>query len=75
MALRALCSRPLPGGAEVSPGETGKGLKVTGTKRLSPEALETLLKYGKTRPVPVAGLTKRQMRQLRAGKLADLIER
>ena len=75
MALRALCSRPLPGGAEVSPDETGNGLKVTGTKRLSPEALETILKYGKAHPVSVANLTKRQMRQLRAGKLSDLIER
>ena len=75
MALRALCSRPLPGGADFSPDETGKGLKVTGTKRLSPGALETLLKYGKERPVPVAKLTRRQMRQLRAGKLADLIDR
>ena len=75
MALRALCARPLPGGAEVSPDEAGNGLKVTGKRRLSPGALETILRYAKERPVPVAGLTKRQLRQLRADKLADLIAR
>lgn len=75
MALRVVCNRPLPGGAELSPGGTGKELKVTGKKRFSPAALETLLRYGKAHPVPVAGLTKRQLRQLRAAKLADLIDR
>ena len=75
MALRALCARPLPGGAGVSPDEEGKGLKVTGKKRFSPEALETILRSAKERPVSIAGLSGRQRRQLRANKLADLIGR
>ena len=74
MALRALVSRPRQGGAGVTFDEEKRELSVVGRGRFSPEALGTILRVAAARPVRIAGLRRCQRRQLRAHRLADLVE-
>jgi len=75
MALGAVLNRPREGGAEVSPGEDGKSWRVVGKGRFSPSALRTILEAAEERSIRLDGLTRCRLRQLRAHRLAHLIER
>lgn len=72
MAVGALLTRPRACGAEVRPDGAG-GLTVSGRGRFSPQALQAILTASAESPVRVAGVSRRQWRQLRAHRLADLI--
>ncbi len=74
MALRAVCSPPKRNGAGVVPDTENGGLAVTGKARFSAQALLTILRSSGGDPVRIAGLNRRQRRQLRAQRMADLIE-
>ena len=73
MALRAICAPPKRNGAEVVPDPENGGLRTTGKGRFSPQALQTILRVSGGDPVLITGLNRRQRRQLRANRLADLI--
>ena len=75
MALCAFLNRPRKGGAEVSPSGDGKRWRVVGRGRFSPAALRTILEAAEEHPIRIDGLTRRQLRQLRAHRLAHLVER
>ena len=73
LALAAFLNRPRKGGAEVRPGDGPGVLMVSGRGRFSPEALQTILDASADGPVGIAGLSRRQRRQLRAQRLIDLV--
>ncbi len=74
MMLRAMSSPPKKNGAGVVPDAENGVLAVTGKSRFSAPALLTILRHSGGDPVRIAGLTRRQRRQLRAQRMADLIE-
>jgi len=74
MALRALATRPRRGGAEVVCDEGTGELTVTSRGRFSPRALETILCAAESGPVRIAGIGRRQLRQLAAHRLRDLVK-
>lgn len=73
MALRAMLFPPCRGGAEVAENKEDGTLTVIGRGGFSPRAMETILRISGGRPVRISGLSRRQKRQLRAHRLADLI--
>ena len=73
MALAAMWNRPRRGGAELEPDGSG-GVRATNKGRFSPQALAEILAAAETAPVRIAGLSRRQKRQLRAHRLAHLVE-
>jgi N-acetylglucosaminyldiphosphoundecaprenol N-acetyl-beta-D-mannosaminyltransferase len=72
MALAAFLNRPRRGGAELVRDESGE-LCAAGKGRFSPRALADILAAAETGPVRIAGLSRRQKRQLRALRLAHLV--
>lgn len=72
MALAAFLNRPRRGGAELARDESGE-LRAAGKGRFSPRALEDILAAAETGQVRIAGLSRRQKRQLRALRLAHLV--
>ena len=73
MALSAFLRRPRKGGAGVRPGTVPGTLAVTGRGRFSPEALGDILDASADGPVAIDGLSGRQLRQLRAQKMLDVL--
>lgn len=74
MALGAVLARPCRNGSEVSrDGRTGV-LTASGRGRFSPRALADILAAAEDGPVRFASLSFRQKRQLRAHRLAYLVE-
>ena len=72
MALGALCSRPRRGGAEVTRDGNG-ALMVTGRGLFSSRALAAILSAAADGPVNVSGISRRQLRQLAAHRMLDLV--
>ncbi len=73
MALGALLNRPRRGGAEVVRGESG-ALAVTGRGLFSPRALAAILTAAADGPVGIGGISRRQLRQLAAHRMRDLVK-
>ena len=73
MALAAVWNRPRRGGAELVRDDSGR-LRATDKRRFSPRALADILAAAETAPVRIADLSFRQKRQLRAHRMAHLVE-
>ena len=73
MALAAVWNRPCRGGAELVRDDSGR-LRATDKRRFSPRALADILAAAETAPVRIADLSFRQKRQLRAHRMAHLVE-
>ena len=74
MALGAVLNRPRRGGAEVVRDEASGCWRTTGGGRFSSRALAEILHAAEASPVVIAGLSRRQKRQLRAHRLAHLVK-
>ena len=74
MVLGALLNRPRKGGAELVRDEATGGWRAAGQGRFSPTGLAAVLAAAEAGPVQISGLTSRQRRQLRAHRLAHLVE-
>ena len=73
MALQAILAAPRRNGAEVVRNPESGALSVTGKGRFSPQALQRILQFSGGDPVRIAGLTRRQFRQLRQISLHTLL--
>ena len=73
MAFFAFLNRPRKGGANVVPGDNPGVLIPSGRGRFSPEALQAILDASSDGPVEIEGISGRQLRQLRAQRMSDLI--
>ena len=73
MALAALFNRPRRHGAEVVRDEKTGALAVTCRKRFSPRALSTILTASADGPIVINGISRRQLRQLAAHRMRDLV--
>ena len=74
MAFGALFNRPRRRGAEVIRDENTGMLAVTGRKLFSPRALSAILTAAADGPVEIAGISRRQLCQLAAHRLRDLVK-
>ena len=73
MAFFAFLNRPRRHGAAVTPGTAPGVLVASGRGRFSPEALGTILDASASGPVRIENLSRRQLRQLRANRMSDLL--
>ena len=74
MALGALLTRPRRGGAELVRDENTGALTVTGRGFFSPQAFSAILAAAAEHPVKIGGISRRQLRQLAAHRMRDLVE-
>lgn len=74
MVLGAVLNRPAKGGAELVRDEASGELRPSKRGRFSPRGLADIVAAAETAPVRIAGLSCRQRRQLRAQRLAHLVE-
>ena len=74
MVLGALLNRPRQGGAELVRDEASGTWRATNRGRFSPRALADLVGAADAGTVRIAGLSRRQKRQLRALRLAHLVK-
>jgi len=73
IALFAFLNRPKKGGADIRPGDRPGALVATGRGRFSPEALGAILDASADGPVEITNISRRQRRQLKAHRMADLL--
>ena len=74
MVIGAVLNRPRKGGAELVRDETSGEWRATKRGRFSPQGLAEIVSAAEVAPVRIAGLSRRQKRQLRAQRLAHLVE-